>query len=276
MGSVFAPVSRKANRPFYLERICTRVFSAEEFLYVLGENPELLSKDMFSKDLILWLEEECGALDLADAIKKLLNSKADTPQLINALLSMASFITYEEKERILKVMRESEGSSEFEKRKARGDFFMVKERFAYAIREYEQLLLSVKDEESERVAGIYHNMGVAKARMFQFEQASEDFLRAYDCDENPNHYYAYIATLRFSLTDTEYVKKIGSDASMGDITLKLEADLDNAKKSYLESFEYTEFIDKKEECKESGRSAFCAFLDSKLSDKKEEYLKYVM
>ena len=172
-------------------------------------------------------------------------------------------------------MKDEEGSCEFDKRKARGDFFLTKERYEYAIREYEALLSGLNDEESERVAGIYHNMGVAKARLFLFEQAGEDFLRAFDCDEDPIHYYAYIATLRFTLTDREYVKMIGDDSKMREVTLKLEADIEEAKKRFLEGGEYLDFINKKEESKEAGRMEFYNFLNSKIDEKKEEYNKYV-
>ena len=275
MGNVYKPISGKANKPFFLERICTQVYSADEFIYCLGENPELLTADMFNKDLIRWLDEECSALELSEMIDKLIKSRADVIKIVSALLQKAPFITQEEINRILKVMKDEEGSSEFDKRKARGDFFLTKERYSYAIREYETLLSGLDNEESDRVAKVYHNMGVAKARLFLFEQASEDFLRAYDCDEDPEHYYAYIATLRFTLTDREYVKQIGDDLKMRQITLKLEEDIDEAKKRFLESPEYLDFISKKEESKESGRYAFCNFLDLKLNDKKEEYNKYV-
>lgn len=276
MGKVYSVISRKANRPFFLDRICTQVYSGEEFLYCMGENPELLTREMFSNDLIAWLEEECSANDIADLLRKLLSNKADLIQIVSSLLSLASFISYEEKDKIVKVMRDSAGSSEFDKRKARGDFFIGKERFAYAIREYELLLETVKDEESDRVACVYHNMGVAKARMFLFEQAGEDFLRAYDMDEDDAHYYAYIATLRFALSEMEYVKKVGNDSSMSDIMLKLEADLENAKKAFKESEEYIDYVERQAESRESGRSAFCSFLDSKLAEKKEDYIKFVM
>ena len=91
---------------------------------------------------------------------------------------MAPFITREEADRIIKVIKDEEGSSEFDKRKARGDFFLTKERYEYAIREYEVLLSTLDNEESERVACIYHNLGVAKSRLFLFEQAADDFLMA--------------------------------------------------------------------------------------------------
>ena len=119
-------------------------------------------------------------------------------------------------------------------------------------------------------------MGVAKARMFLFDQAGEDFLRAYDIDEDDAHYYAYIATLRFALSEMDYVKKVGNDASMSDIMLQLEADLENAKKAFHESEEYTDYVARQEESKEFGRSVFCSFLDSKLAEKKEDYIKFVM
>ncbi|MCQ2543830.1 MAG: hypothetical protein MJ126_06685 [Lachnospiraceae bacterium] len=276
MGSVLLPISRKASKPFFIDRICAQIYSGEELLFYLGENPELLSKDIFSKDLIEWLREECSATELADTIEKQISSRSNVIQIVSALLAYASFISYDEKERILRVMKDGEGTSEFDKRKARGDFFLGKERYAYAIREYEALVAAEKDEESERIAAVYHNMGVAKARMFLFEQAGDDFLRAYDCDDNEEHYYAYIATLRFSLTDMEYVKKIGNDASMSSVTLKLESDLENAKNAFKESPDYLEFMNQKELSKENGRMSFCNYLSDKLNEKKEEYNKYVI
>lgn len=275
MGNVFKPLSAKAGKPFFLDRIGAQIYSADELVYCLTENPELLSADMFSRDLAEWLEEECNAAELAKMLAKLIKAKADVIKIVAALLEVAPFVTRDEASDIIKVMEDGEGSSEFDKRKARGDFFLSKERYAYAIREYEALLALVPDEESDRVATIYHNMGVAKARMYLFEQAAEDFLRAYDCDDDEVHYYAYMATLRFTLTDTEYVKKIGDDARMSNVTLKLEADLEEAKKEFLESSEYLDFKAKKEESNENGRYAFCNFLDSKINEKKEEYNRYV-
>lgn len=275
MGKVYKPISGKAGKPFFLDRICTQVYSADELIYCLGENPELLTVDMFGKELCQWLEEDCNAGELAEMIARLVKSKADIIKIVTALLNSAAFISQDEIRRIVKIIKDEEGSSEFDKRKARGDFFLTKERYEYAIREYETLLSTLNNEESDRVANIYHNMGVAKARLFLFEQASEDFLRAYDCNEDPIHYYAYIATLRFTLTDRDYVRTIGNDAKMREVTLKLEEDLDNAKKKFLESPEYTDFLNKKEESKEGGRYAFCSFLDMKLNEKKEEYNKYV-
>lgn len=275
MGNVFAPISRKAIKPFFLDKICINVYSVEELIFCLGENPEILTKDIFTKDLAEWLEDECSASEVSQSLRKLISQRATVLQIVSALLSYAQFINSDEKDRIIRVMKEGEGSSDFDKRKARGDFFLGKERYANAIREYEALLASVPNEESDRVAVIYHNMGVAKARMFLFEQAAEDFLRAYDCDDKEEHYYAYIATLRFSLSEIDYVKKVGDDASMSNVTLELEADIENAKKEFKESPEYLDFINKKEESNETGRSAFCSFLNSKINEKKEEYNKFV-
>ncbi len=275
MGSVYKPISAKSGKPFYLERICVSVYSGDELIYCLGEYPELLTADMFNKDMIKWLDEDCSAPELAQMIEKLIRAKADIIKIVSALLLKAPFVSSQEAERIVKVIRDSEGSSEFDKRKARGDFFLTKERYSFAVREYEYLLSTLGDEESQRVAAVYHNMGVAKSRLFLFEQAAEDFLRAYDCDDDPIHYYAYMATLRFTLTDREYVQKIGDDSKMREVTLKLEVDIEKAKNDFMQSSEYLDFLNKKEEGDEGGRYAFCNFLDMKLNEKKEEYNKYV-
>ena len=62
---------------------------------------------------------------------------------------------------------------------------------------------------------------------------------------------------------------------MRDVTLKLEADIEEAKREFVESSEYLDFLNKKKESEEAGRYAFCSFLDMKLNEKKEEYNKYV-
>ena len=74
----------------------------------------------------------------------------------------------------------------------------------------------------------------------------------------------------------EYVKKIGNDASMSSVTLKLESDLENAKNAFKESPDYLEFMNQKELSKENGRMSFCNYLSDKLNEKKEEYNKYVI
>ncbi len=275
MGKVYAPVSAKAIKPYFLDKLCINIYSVDELIFSLCDNPQILSRDMFTKDLSEWIDEECNSKEIAAMLMKLISQKASVLMIVKSLMAYASFLSSDEKERIERVMKDGESSSDFDKRKARGDFFLGKERYANAIREYEALLQGVGNEESDRVAKVYHNMGVAKARMYLFEQASEDFLRAYDCDDNEEHYYAYIATLRFSMTDTEYVKKIGDDSSMREVTLLLETDIENVKKGFKESSEYLDFVSQKEEENEKGRSAFCAFLDSKINEKKEEYNKYV-
>ena len=85
MGNVYKPISGKANRPFFLERICTNVYSGDELIYCLGENPELLSADMFNKELIKWLDEECSAKELATMLEKLIKSKADVIKIVSTL-----------------------------------------------------------------------------------------------------------------------------------------------------------------------------------------------
>ena len=93
MGSVFKPISGKASRPFYLDRICVSIYSGDELIFCLGEYPELLSTDMFNKDLIKWLSEDCSAKDLAEVIEKLIRAKADITNIVSSLLKRAPFIS---------------------------------------------------------------------------------------------------------------------------------------------------------------------------------------
>ena len=55
-----------------MEKICCNIYSAEELVYCVYENAELLERDIFTTELAEWLDEECEARTLAERINKLL------------------------------------------------------------------------------------------------------------------------------------------------------------------------------------------------------------
>ena len=79
MGKVYECIGRKANRSFFLVKIGCNIFSAEELVYCIYENAELLEKDIFTTELANWLEDECEAVKLADRLYQLLSK--DVPSL---------------------------------------------------------------------------------------------------------------------------------------------------------------------------------------------------
>lgn len=104
MGKVYKCIGRKANKPFFLEKICCNIFSAEELVYCVYDNAELLEKDIFTTELANWLEDECEAAGMADRMYQLLSKKADTAQFVQALLEAFPFISSGQQARFLELL----------------------------------------------------------------------------------------------------------------------------------------------------------------------------
>lgn len=267
-------LGKAAKNPFYLDKICVKIYSAEELIFSICQNPELLEKEMFSGELAAWLDEECGASNEAGFVDKAARGGSLTT-CVRSLLDYSGFVSTDEKNEIISVLENSRGTSEISRLKVRGDFFLKKRRFARALGEYEVLVGKLDERSGLMKAEIYHNMGICKANMFLFKQAGDDFLTAYKLDENKDHYYGYMATLRFLLSDREYIAKVSDDPLMSELTLKLEENMEKALAGFNESDEYKDFVAKKEESAVSGRSAFENYIDNKFEEKKDEYQRLV-
>ncbi|MBQ6638955.1 MAG: hypothetical protein IJH82_09955, partial [Lachnospiraceae bacterium] len=173
MGNMYNCTGRKGNHPFYLNKICVRIYSADELGYCVSENPELLEKDIFTPELIQWLDDECGVRPMAEDLAKCISRNLPLQRYVEAVLNHVSFVTEKEKKEILEIVRQGSGGNVIKRRKTHADFYLRKERFAHAIREYEALIDQVDESQRGFLAGVYHNMGIALARQFLFERAEE-------------------------------------------------------------------------------------------------------
>ncbi len=272
MAGVYKSLYRRANKPFYIDRVSLRIYSVEELCYIITENAELIEKDIFSRDLAIWLEGECGARELAAEIIKLITSDARLVQFVKVILECAPYISDEEKNEIYEIIRDMVSSDIYHRRKSHADFFLKKERYMPAIKEYEQLIETVDEEEKFFLAELYHSLGIAKARLFIFNEAVDAFNKAYELDEDPKHEYMAKAAMRLSLSEKEYLAKVSADEANTNI-INLEDDLFKINNEFLESEEYKELVNAKENAQ--SVSDYEAFIDKKICDLKEEYRRFV-
>ena len=274
MGKVYECIGRKANRPFFLERICCNIFSAEELVYCIYENAELLEKDIFTTELANWLEDECEAVKMADRLYQLLSKDADTAQYAQVLLEEFPFISSGQQVRFLELLGEENSDNGPEGKKKRGDYFLQKGRYVHALKEYEAALAESSSADVNLQADIYHNMGMARAGLFLLEQAQQDFLKAYELDGKEEHYYYYAASMRFSMTDSEYIRTISDDVSMREITLKLEAKMQEANSKW-EGGPGVELEEVQSKNQAAGEEQYVSWLEKTITECKEEYRRCI-
>ena len=67
-----------------------------------------------------------------------------------------------------------------------------------------------------------HNMGVAYAKLFMFEQASQWFLKAYEADGAAESLKLYLASVRLYSEDKEYISFIAEHPEYHNTSLQVE------------------------------------------------------
>lgn len=272
MGKVYECIGQRATKPFFLEKICCNVFSAEELVYCVYENAELLEKEIFTTELANWLEDECGAGKMADRLYHLLSKGATVEQYAEVLLEEFPFVGEGSRNRFLELLKEGqEGNG---KSKKRADYFLQKGRYIHALNEYESVLNHI-DETDVFVRGdIYHNMGLARVGLFLLEQAAEDFMKAYELDGKEEHYYCYAAAKRFCMSESEYIRTISEDVQMREVTLKLEAKMQETMDKWQEG-PGAQLLEEQTKYKAEGSRNYESWVDRTIIKLKDDYRRCI-
>ncbi len=187
MGELILCYSRIAAMPFYIENASLNIYSIEELCYYLEKYPDRLEEAFFSPELCLWLEQELALKELADELRECRKSGAMLADMAAKVLHAAGYLAEKERSRLLGQLKELEGKDDFERGRIRADRCVKNHRYAEGILEYRELLKMAEQKETGAadVGSIWHNMGVACANMFLYEQAMECFEKAYEYNNQP-------------------------------------------------------------------------------------------
>lgn len=208
MGDLLLCSSPLAAVPYYIEGISINIYSLEELCYYISQNTFLLDKEFISAELIRWIRDEIGMDDLAGRLTDILNKNGRLSDFTNELFKKCGYCSEEEMLQILSVIRDMEGKTDFERNKLRADRLMDNEKYLSCIYEYKRLL-DMKDSQGqtpELLGDIWHNLGIAYARMFLFDEAVNCFERAYSLNQNPESSKARLFCYKCMEREIDYMK----------------------------------------------------------------------
>lgn len=228
MSHMILGTGRYAENPYYMERFYVNLYSVEELCYVLVDKAELLDQEIMHRDLVRWLDEECGLGDLAHALYALLNQKGSTVAFVGTILEYVCLYSPEVIARTEEIVRNNEGLSPYERHKAKADYLLKERRYFAAMEQYQSLLAALSDTDSLLQAKIYHNMGAACAGMFMYERAAEWFMKSHEIDGRQESLLLYLAAKRMGHTDKEYIDYIAVHPEYHDASLKVERMMERA------------------------------------------------
>ena len=181
MSSYILCQVKRASMPYYIENISTNIYSIEELCYYFYHNIYLLDETILNEHLCDWLRKELGLEKLYKRLYKVLEEGLGTSEFILAVFKEINYLTHKEFKELNEKLNLLELQPVVLREKKKGDYLVENKMYVNAIRIYENALQKEdKDGLGEQFSGgIYHNMGCAYLHLFQFADAAQCFLKAY-------------------------------------------------------------------------------------------------
>ena len=228
MSQIILGTGEYASTPYYMEKFYVNIYSVEELCYFFVEKAELLDQDVMQRDLVQWLDEQCGLSQLAHTLYSLLNQNGSIVAFAGTILEYVNLYPPEVVSQTEQIIRNNEGLNPYERGKAKADYMLQNRKCFTALKQYYNLLAQIPDTDTLLRARILHNMGVACAKLFLFKHAADRFLEAYETDGNEESLELYLASLRMHYEDKDYVAYIAEHPEYHETSLKVERQMERA------------------------------------------------
>ena len=234
-------VGEYSSVPYLIQGLETRVYCMEELCYCLKENAFLLDRTLMNDELLDWIRVRCGLPELADFLYPMVHRQGSLSTYVSAILQYVGLYEADAIRQVEQILKRGASLSSLEKRKEQIDYLVKKKKYMAAVRGYDGLLLrwaefgdkglSVSGEELK--ANIYHNKGVAYARLMLYGQAGDSFLSAYRITGNEEEYLCFLATKRLALSERQYVSFASGEMEHYELTLELEKKMEELQQEFL-------------------------------------------
>lgn len=228
MSQIILGTGKYAESPYYVEKFYVNLYSVEELCYLLVDKAELLDREVMQRDMVQWIDEQCGLNQLANTLYSLLNQNGSTVAFVGTILEYVNLYPADVVSQTEQIVRDNEGLNPYERGKAKADYMLQNRKYLTALKQYHSLLAQIPETDNLLRGKILHNMGVACAKMFMFRQAAEQFMQAYETDGNEESLELYLASMRMHYEDKDYVAYIADHPDYHDISLKVERQMERA------------------------------------------------
>jgi len=182
MGELILCKENTAASPFYLDEGALNVYSIEELSYYIENNVLFLNVDFMNLELINWIDHQLHMTDLAEGLRNLLGEGASLDQFLAMILQEGGFCSLTEIKNVVLAAQSVATKTKEEMQKIRGDRMLAKGNALGAIYIYRKIFSdgSRKNITDGDLASVWHNLGCAHSRLFQFDEAVNCFEEAYN------------------------------------------------------------------------------------------------
>ena len=275
MGKVLLCTGEYAKTPYYFGNICVNVYCIEELCCLLAANPFMIDTEIMDKDLVEWIGTECGLQDLSHQLLSLFRRGIQPGTFVDTIMDYVKYNTLSERQKIKEALTNSAGLTEYERRKKQGDYLIKNGRYQLAIMEYDKILSELGEMEREFQANIYHNMGVAYSKLFQFESAAKYLKKAYELNAKEESGIQYLIAMKEILGDGQYIAFIADNGQYYELSLKVEKIYEEAKAQFEATRENTMLSALKIYKEEGNTASYYEEIDKVIVGLKDSYREIV-
>lgn len=238
MDKIRLACGHRAQTPYLIEKMMTRVYSPEELCYCIMLDAYLLDETFASGELAKWLADECGMTELCNELLECIRLKKPVDEYAGMILTYVGFCDEAVIEETCSIIRDNASSTLFEKNKARADYYLMCGHVRLALTAYNELLSEIPEKEKKLRSSIWHNCGYAYARMFRFNEAAKAFYCAHRILPSADTLKQFLTALRMSKTDEEYLEFISGHPEFYEASQKVEEGIKAADGRFETTDEY--------------------------------------
>ncbi len=173
--------TRHVEKPYYIKEINKNIYSIEELSYYIYNYLYLIEDKFFNEALIEYVDDVLKHKTIAAGLRQLVTNNGSLGEKIAFVIKNSGYYSEKEAERLENHLAMLNSKTAAERIKAKADILMDTGKYNMAITYYNSIInKALNNELPERFYGdVYNNLGVAYARLFEYEQAAVEFRCAY-------------------------------------------------------------------------------------------------
>lgn len=225
MGRIVVRRKTEVKKAYEIPGLKMKVFTPEELVYVCYQNLPRLEPQIMNEEMLSWLKD-CGRETLSERLAQSAAKGAEgLAGFVITLFSGISFYSEKEIQEAKEALLEWNQADPNMRKKEKLDYLFESGRVQEAMDGYDELIRERDTLSDGFLAAVYHNRGVACARLFLFEEAALSFQRAWELSGAPDSKEHYMLSLRMSLPKESYVNRIAEEGLGEEKAVELEEKL---------------------------------------------------
>jgi hypothetical protein len=236
MGKLILCSGTRTNRPYGFSSGGIRVYSIEELCYYLYQHIYLIEEELFSEELIDWIQTELKLTERAEKLRQLKNIHADAKTLVTVILCSADYYTEYEIKSFLKELDSIAGMPKIKRNCIKANNYLEQSQYKEAEAEYERLLIAKEAAElsPEDYGDILHNLAISKLHTVGYRAATDLLEQAYNRNRKEETLLQYLYSIYLNDHEELYRSKLEEYQVSEELRLQIEDMMQKKKEEALQ------------------------------------------